>query len=202
MAYGVVSTLQRTDQTEKAAALCDEFSKIYSASDSPDLESLAQQFTAIARRLRLLGNSMKVEGTLLDGKSFDWSEYKGKVVLVQFWATWCGYCVEEIPSIRKCYDEYHDRGFDVVAISLDRSQAPLDKFLEKKPLPWPVLYKEGELNPTADYYGVTGLPTLILVDKDGKVVSLNARGPKLNEELEKLLGPPKEKAEATAETGA
>jgi thiol-disulfide isomerase/thioredoxin len=193
LAFGAVSALQTLDKSDKAAALCDEFGKLYAKSEAPGAADLAKKLEGTGRRLRLVGQPMKVEGVLLDGKPFDWSAYKGKVVLVQFWATWCGFCVKEIPHIEECYKNYHDRGFEVVAISADRSQAALDKFLEKNPLPWPVLYKEGEPNPTQEYYGVMSWPTLILVGSDGNVVSLNARGPKLTEALEKLLGPAGEK---------
>ncbi|NLE38432.1 MAG: TlpA family protein disulfide reductase [Pirellulaceae bacterium] len=199
LAYGAVSALQHADKLELAAELCDKFEKVFTEGGDEKATELAERFAAMARRLRLLGNPMKVEGTLLDGTPLDWDAYRGKVVLVQFWATWCGYCVKEIPHIEEQFNEYRDRGFDVIAISLDRGLEPLEKFLEKKPLPWAVVYKEGERNPTADYYGVTGLPTLILVDKEGKVVSLNARGPKLDEALEKLLGPPKEKKDEKKE---
>jgi len=197
LALQAVSALQMTDDTDKAAALCDDFAKMYSESKSKGAKDLVEKFEGIGRRLKLVGNPMTVEGTLLDGQPFDWSDYKGKVVLVQFWATWCGPCVGEIPNIEKVYDAYHDRGFDVVAISLDRDREALNAFLDKNKLAWPVLYKEGERNPTADYYGVVAIPTLILVGTDGNVVSLNARGPKLDEELEKLLGPvEQEKADA------
>jgi len=195
LAYQTVSNLQSLEDTEKVASLCDDFVKLYSASDAPGMKDMVERIEAIGRRMRLVGHPMKVEGVLLDGKPFDWSAYKGKVVLVQFWATWCGFCVKEIPNIERCYDKYHDQGFDVVAISLDRDRADLDEFLADNKLPWPILYKEGERNATADYYGVTGLPTLILVGKDGNVVSLNARGSKLNKALRDLLGPAEEKEE-------
>ena len=84
------------------------------------------------------------------------------------------------------------RGFDVVGISLDDDRAALEKFLEKEKNPWLTLHDGGwDDNPTAGYYGVMGIPTVILVDKEGKVVSTNARGPELSKLLEGLLGPAK-----------
>jgi thiol-disulfide isomerase/thioredoxin len=156
------------------------------------------------RRLTLLGKPMEISGTLLDGKPVDWESYRGKVVLVDYWATWCGPCRAEIPNVLEMYEAYHDKGFDVLGISLDETAAAAEKYVAENKLPWASVFpknkdERGWNNPLVAYYGITGIPTAILVGKDGKVVNMNARGPALSEELEKLLGPPAEKkAEETA----
>jgi len=113
-------------------------------------------------------------------------------VLVDFWATWCPPCLKELPNLRQTYKTYHPRGFDVVGISLDHARAPLMRFLDQQKLPWVCLYDEGPekgVHPLATYYGIRSIPTAILVDREGRVVSLNARGPELRRLLEKYLGP-------------
>jgi thiol-disulfide isomerase/thioredoxin len=137
---------------------------------------------------------MPVEGTTLAGKPFQIDSLQGKVVLVVFWATWCGPCRAEIPEIRAAYADYHGRGFEVISISLDREREDLDAFLKDEKLPWPVLFdsdpqKRGFEHPMAVRYGVMAIPAMVLLDRQGKGVALDPRGPNLAAELAKLLGP-------------
>lgn len=114
-----------------------------------------------------------------------------KTYVVEFWATWCGPCVAEIPNVLEQYEKYHDKGFEVVGISLDEDREALEKFVGEQKIPWPILYEkpegEGWRHPLSTYYGISGIPTVILIGRDGNVITLNARGEKLGEQLDKLF---------------
>jgi thiol-disulfide isomerase/thioredoxin len=134
---------------------------------------------------------MAIKGTLLNGQPFDQKSLAGKVVLVDFWATWCGPCVAEIPNVLEQYEKYHAKGFEVIGISLDQDRGALEKFVADQKVPWPILFEESEgdgwQHPLATYYGISGIPTVILLGRDGNVITLNARGERLGEELAKLF---------------
>jgi thiol-disulfide isomerase/thioredoxin len=136
-----------------------------------------------------------LEGALLGGGALDWTQYQGKVVLVDFWASWCGPCQAELPNVLEMYRAYHDKGFEVIGICLDDEPEPAEAFLKKQQIPWKTLFSDdpqrrGWEDPRAVEYGVTGIPLAILLDREGRVVSMNARGEELGRQLQQLLGDP------------
>jgi len=192
IAFTTASALEQSGNKELAVKAYKTFGELFSAQKEDEaLASYGAKMLGAARRIDLPGNEIKLEGKLVDGTDFDWKAYRGKVVLVDFWATWCGPCIQELPNVKKHYELYHDKGFDVVGISLDSERNRLETFLKKESLPWKTLFQDegGWDHPIASYYGVMGIPTVILVDKEGKVISLNARGPELGKLLEEQLGP-------------
>ena len=121
----------------------------------------------------------------VNGDKIALSSLRGKYLLVDFWASWCGPCRNENPNVVKAYAEYASKGFDVLSVSLDRDSAAWRKAITDDKLTWTQLIDaSGE---TANKYGVTGIPFTLLLDKEGKIVAKNLRGPALEEKLAELL---------------
>ncbi len=114
----------------------------------------------------------------LDGKPLSVGALKGKVVLVDFWATWCGPCRAELPNVIEAYKKYHAQGFEIIGVSLDSDRAKLDTFLKQQEgMTWPQYFDgEGWSNLLAEKYGVQSIPFTVLIGPDGKVLGNDLRG--------------------------
>jgi thiol-disulfide isomerase/thioredoxin len=196
LAMSAARGLEYSGSRDAAAAAYESFNKVFAGIGEPQLADLGELFAGSARRLKLVGNELELSGTKLDGQKFNLAELKGKVVLVDFWATWCGPCRAEFPHVKEAYEKHHAQGFEVVGVSLDQDRKALEQYVQEQQVPWITLH-EPELqgrNPAARHYGIMGIPTMFLVGRDGKVISTQARGA----ELKRLLAeqfpsePPKE----------
>jgi thiol-disulfide isomerase/thioredoxin len=156
---------------------------------SKSAQRMVEQIKREQKLKELTGKPLAIEGVKVDGTKFTSADWKGKVVLVDFWATWCGPCLAELPNVKKIYAQYHDKGLEMIGVSCDRDEAALTKFLaENKDMPWPQLYDKAKpgWHALATQYGVNGIPTMFLIDKQGIVRTVEARG-KLEELIPKML---------------
>jgi thiol-disulfide isomerase/thioredoxin len=166
---------------EKARAITKEIA----ASDAPS--SVKEAATDLEKKLESVGKPLALQFTAVDGRSVDLAAMKGKVVLVDFWATWCGPCVGELPHVKEAYDQLHAKGFEIVGISLDNETQKLTAFTAKNNMAWPQFCDgKGWENKYAQQFGVTSIPAMWLVDKRGLLRDVNGRED-LREKVEKLL---------------
>lgn len=113
-------------------------------------------------------SALALSGPSLDGKTISLSDYKGKVILVDFWATWCGPCQAEIPELIKLQSELGPKGFTVLGVSMDDEPESVPKFAKKAGFNYPIILNGGENAPKG--WVVPGLPTAYLIGKDGTAV--------------------------------
>lgn len=158
---------------------------------NPRLTSYAtsnMQSLGSERQLAVGGEPIEFDVKSIKGERLSPSAYKGKVLLIDFWATWCGPCIAEMPNVKSVYSKYHGKGFEIVGISLDQSRDKLDKYITSQGIEWPQ-YFDGKWwnNDVAVRYGVKSIPTTILVDKKGKIRYKSLRGRQLETAVQELL---------------
>ena len=124
-----------------------------------------------------------------EGNTRRLSDLRGKVVLIDFWASWCGPCRRENPNVVKLYKKYHDRGFEIYSVSLDKEKSAWLKAIKDDGLVWPnhVSDLNGWTSSGGKTYGIMSVPSTVLVDKDGKIIARNLRGSELEKKLSEIF---------------
>jgi peroxiredoxin len=124
----------------------------------------------------------------VDGTELKLSDLRGKVVLVDFWASWCRPCRLANPEVVALYAKYKDQGFEILGISLDRNTAAWEKAIEKDNLTWyHVSDLKGWQNAAAQLYGVRSIPQTLLIDEEGKIIARNLKGAALEAKLKEIF---------------
>jgi thiol-disulfide isomerase/thioredoxin len=123
------------------------------------------------------------------GKKHTLKSLRGKYVLLDFWASWCGPCVREIPHLKKAYKEYHDKGFEIMSVSIDRKKGQWLKAVDKYKMPWVSVIDHEKVSDkiTQRLYHVPTIPRTVLLDKNGVVVGKDFRGAALENKLQELF---------------
>ena len=140
---------------------------------SPEKHSLPRRFAKIYEEF---GKPVPdFSATDLDGKPISLQQYRGKVVLLDFWAVWNGFCIGDILRVKKIYDTYKDQGFDIIGVSLDTDETKLRNYLEENDIHWRQIYSGLERqSPLAQQYDVRSIPARWLIDREGKLIAHEA----------------------------
>lgn len=183
---------------EEAGMVFQAIKKAYAKGDNAELAKQAEVSVSFAeKRLGVVGKGVDIEGVQMDGTAFNWEKYKGKVVLVDFWASTSSPWQSALPSVKAAYDKHHDEGFEVVGINVDRDRQNAYDYLRGDRLPWTMIMDEVapglESNPNAIRYGVRAVPFVMLVGRDGKVADIHVRGQELTKRVTELLEMPSSK---------
>lgn len=153
--------------------------------DDPDIAQVAKNSLEL---MQLRNEPLELSFTTVDGRKFDLADLRGKVVLIDFWATWCPPCVEEVPELVEIYGKFQDRGFEIVGISLDTDRSTLEKFTGLNKMTWPQFFDgKGWDNELAQRFKIQSVPTMWLLDREGKLIDPSPRT-RLAQAIESALG--------------
>jgi peroxiredoxin len=153
--------------------------------ESPNLRQKTQ---AELKRLEKVGKPAPVFATEnIKGSPLRLADYRGKYVLIDFWATWCAPCLSELPRLQSAYRTYKDAGFEIISVSLDENKAAVVDFAKVRNIPWPQVHNASSRADLVEAFGVITIPAAYLIDPEGVIVRLDLRGKALDDALSRLI---------------
>lgn len=184
---GVISGLQQA-KSDLAGTYAKLYADTYRKAE-PAAAARLDQLVKMSYSTGIGAEAPDITQNQPDGTPLSLSDLRGKIVLVDFWASWCGPCRRENPNVVAAYKKYHDKGFEVLGVSLDKTQDRWVAAIEKDGLIWNhVSDLKGWKSEAAAMYGVRSIPATFLLDREGKIIGKNLRGPALDAKLEELFG--------------
>jgi peroxiredoxin len=143
---------------------------------------------AALRKLKIGEPAVEISASTHDGKKIRLKDYRGKVVLLDFWAAWCNPCRIEMPNVIKVYNEFRNRGFEIIGVSLDRDETQFRNFIKENKMTWPEIY-DGQAwgSSVGQLYAVNSIPATFLIDRQGKIRFKNVRGEQLRQAVQQLI---------------
>jgi peroxiredoxin/predicted negative regulator of RcsB-dependent stress response len=156
--------------------------------DSPNLRQKVQNDLKRLDKVGKLAPSFAVED--LKAKTVRLQAYRGKYVLVDFWATWCAPCIGELPRLQAAYRAYRAVGFEIIGVSLDESKTAVVDFAKARNIPWPLVHNASSGADLVEAFGVSSIPATYLIDPEGNIIRLDLRGKALDETLGRMIKPP------------
>jgi glycosyltransferase involved in cell wall biosynthesis/peroxiredoxin len=202
----LMSGLGKSEQEEFAAQFTDSLAQAASTAGAYDIarqvyETLLERYSEsptlrqkVRDELNRLAKVGKPAPRLVvrdvEGTTLRIDDLRGRYVLIDFWATWCGPCVAELPRVQAAYAKYHDAGFDVVGVSLDETKAAVQDFVRTRKLPWRQVHNASCGSDFVEAFGVGAIPATFLLDPQGTIIRLELRGPALDRVLAQLLKDP------------
>ncbi len=191
MIAGVIPDLEYRGHVETSRTLADLVHGTIAsfASTGNSINASRSILSEHQRRTQWIGRKIEFDNLIdQNGQPLDWSSFDGKVVLIDFWATWCVPCLQEIPVMRKAFEELSSQGFAILSINMDSDPGALTQFMATERLPWPTYHGGSDgLQPIVERYGVSRFPLTMLTDKSGKVVYLHVRGSDIATKVKQLL---------------
>jgi thiol-disulfide isomerase/thioredoxin len=199
----LIRSLDNDEQEEFAAQFADTLANAASAAGEYDVArkvydallqrfgtnpSLSKKIKDDLARLDKIGKPAPAEPVRdLQGRVLRTSDFKGKYVLVDFWATWCNPCIADLPNVQAAYAKYHTKGLEIVAVSLDESVDAVKDFVAARKIPWRQVHNTTSGGDLVGAYGVTSIPATFLIAPDGTIVRMELRGPALEKALGTLI---------------
>lgn len=161
--YETLRTVIQLEKPDKARLLAKELT------ESPAPEPFKLWGKGYLHRLDSFGKPVNLQFVALDGRRIDTEELRGKVVLLDFWATFCEPCVQATPHLKDLYAKYHPEGFEIIGVSFDEDKSALNRFIKERAVPWPQYFEpiQGPDNKIAQEFGVSAIPQIMLLDKKG-----------------------------------